>query len=202
VVVGLIRDNPRGARRRTYGVEVSDDILLAGLGTGDADSAAAFIRRFQRRVYGLALTIVGEPVTAEDIAQEAFVRAWRHASAYDPRRGSVTTWLLTITRNIALDGLRARRVDVMDPDVLVARAAPSRDPLPDEWAGTVDDAERALRVVRQLPDDQRRALLLAALLGWSAREIAEADEIPLGTAKTRIRAGLSKLRASLAERPR
>lgn len=180
-------------------MEVSDDTLLAGLATGDADSAAAFIRRFQRRVYGLAVTIVGEPAGAEDIAQEAFVRAWRHAAAYDARRGSVATWLLTITRNVALDGLRARRVDVIDPEVLVA--VPSRDPLPEERAGTTDEVGRALYEVRQLPAEQRRALLLATFLGWSAREIAEADGIPLGTAKTRIRAGMSKLRVSLVEKP-
>jgi RNA polymerase sigma-70 factor (ECF subfamily) len=182
-------------------VDASDDTLLAGLATGDADSAAAFIRRFQRRVYGLALSIVGERAAAEDVAQEAFVRAWRHAAAYDARRGSVATWLLTITRNLALDGLRARRIDLIDPDVLVARAAPSREQSPEDRAGTADDTQRALRLVRELPDDQRRALLLAALVGWSAREIAEADDIPLGTAKTRIRTGMTKLRAAMAERP-
>lgn len=180
-------------------MEVSDDTLLAGLATGDADSAAAFIRRFQRRVYGLAVAIIGERGGAEDVAQEAFVRAWRHAAAYDARRGSVATWLLTITRNVALDGLRARRFDVIDPEALVA--VPSRDPLPEERAGITDEVGRALYVVRQLPAEQRRALLLATLLGWSAREIAEADGIPLGTAKTRIRAGMSKLRVSLVERP-
>ena len=63
---------------------VSDDALLAGLATGDSDAAAAFVQRFQRRVFGLAVTIVGDPRAAEDISQEAFVRAWRHAGAYDP----------------------------------------------------------------------------------------------------------------------
>ena len=177
--------------------EVSDDTLLAGLGTGDPDSAAAFIRRFQRRVYGLALTIVGEPSTAEDVAQETFVRAWRHAPAYDARRGSVTTWLLTITRNLALDTVRVKRADATDPDVLVALATPARGDGPEDRAGTLDEVGRAIEVVGRLPADQRRALVLAALLGWSAREIAEADAIPIGTAKTRIRAGLIKLRSSL-----
>ena len=74
---------------------VSDDALLAGLATGDPDAAAAFLQRFQRRVFGLAVTIVGDPRAAEDISQEAFVRAWRHAGAYDSRRGTVATWLLT-----------------------------------------------------------------------------------------------------------
>jgi RNA polymerase sigma-70 factor (ECF subfamily) len=182
-------------------VEASDDTLLAGLATGDADSAAAFIRRFQRRVYGLAVAIVGEPAAAEDVAQEAFVRAWRHAAAYDARRGSVATWLLTITRNLAIDGLRTRRADVIDPQALVALSLATQDPSPDERARTTDEVGRALRVVRGLPAEQSRALMQAAWLGWSAREIAERDDIPLGTAKTRIRAGLTKLRASLVEEP-
>src|SRR4051794_36732891 len=76
---------------------LSDEPLLAGLGAGDRRAAAAFVRRFERRVYGLALTVVGDPALAEDIAQEALTRAWRHAQAYDPRRGAVATWLLTIT---------------------------------------------------------------------------------------------------------
>jgi RNA polymerase sigma factor (sigma-70 family) len=179
--------------------EASDDTLLAGLATGDADNAAAFIRRFQRRVYGLAVSIVGEPGAAEDVAQEAFLRAWRHAAAYDARRGSVTTWLLTITRNLALDHLRVRRADATDPAALVAMALPGRDVDPGDRAGTSDEVARAVGVVRGLPDEQRRALVLAALLGWTAREIAESEAIPIGTAKTRIRSGLGKLRASLVE---
>jgi RNA polymerase sigma-70 factor (ECF subfamily) len=177
----------------------SDDTLLAGLATGDADSAAAFIRRYQRRVYGLAVSIVGEAAAAEDIAQEAFLRAWRHAGAYDPRRGSVTTWLLTITRNLALDALRVRRADATDPEVLLALTLPAGDADPGDRAGTADQAGRAVAAVRALPEPQRRALVLAALLGWSAREIAECERIPVGTAKTRIRTGLTKLRASMVE---
>jgi RNA polymerase sigma-70 factor (ECF subfamily) len=175
----------------------SDDSLLAGLATGDADSAAAFIRRYQRRVYGLAVSIVGEPGAAEDIAQEAFLRAWRHAGAYDPRRGSVTTWLLTITRNLAIDALRVRRADATDPEVLISLTAPVTDPDPSDRAGTADQAGRAVAAAHSLPEPQRRALVLAALLGWTAREIAESEHIPIGTAKTRIRTGLAKLRSSM-----
>ncbi len=89
--------------------DASDEALLAGFASGDPTAEAAFVRRFQRRLFGLAVTMVGEDEAA-DVAQEAFVRAWRHAGAFDPRRGSVATWLSTITRNLALDHLRARRV--------------------------------------------------------------------------------------------
>src|SRR5947208_4845670 len=94
---------------------LSDEALLAGLGAGDRRAAAAFLGRFERRVYGLALTVVGDAALAEDVAQEALTRAWRHAEAYDPRRGMVATWLLTITRNLAVDALRLRRSDPRAP---------------------------------------------------------------------------------------
>src|SRR5437763_13744668 len=104
---------------------LSDEALLAGLGTGEADTGAAFVRRFQRRVFGLALSIVSDPGLAEDIAQEALAKAWRHAQAYDPRRGSVATWLRTITRNLSIDALRLRRAQPTDPEALVALDVPS-----------------------------------------------------------------------------
>src|SRR5213083_1259414 len=95
---------------------VSDETLLAGLASGEHDAAVAFVRRFQRRVFGLALAILGDPAAAEDVAQEAFARAWRHAAAYDPRRGPVANWLLVITRNLAVDAARLRRALPIDPD--------------------------------------------------------------------------------------
>src|SRR5262245_40470754 len=102
-------------------MEASDEALLAGLATGDRDAAAAFVRRFQRRVYGLALTILRDRAAAEDAAQEAFVRAWRHAETYAPRRGRVLTWLLAIARNVAIDVMRVKQTEPVDPDVLAAR---------------------------------------------------------------------------------
>src|SRR3954469_18255156 len=82
---------------------LSDEALLAGLAAGQPEAAAAFIRRFQARVYGLVITIVRDEGVAEDVAQETFTRAWRHAASYDARRGRVATWLLSIARNLAID---------------------------------------------------------------------------------------------------
>ncbi len=178
---------------------LSDEALLAGLGMGEADTGAAFVRRFQRRVYGLAVSIVSDPGLAEDVAQEALARAWRHAQAYDPRRGSVATWLLTITRNLAIDALRLRRAQPADPETLVALDLPSLAGDPGDIAASQDDAGRVRAAVRHLPHDQRRALVLAAFHGRTAQEISASEDIPLGTAKTRIRAGLLKLRAMLVE---
>ncbi|HEX9549125.1 MAG TPA: sigma-70 family RNA polymerase sigma factor [Acidimicrobiales bacterium] len=175
-----------------------DDILLAGYATSDPEAATAFIRRHQRRVYGLAVSIVVDAVLAEDIAQEAFTRAWRHASTYDPRRGSVLTWLLTITRNVAIDAVRIRRARPVDPEVLDAldlEASSQSDPAAAAELG--EDAVRLKAALASLPEQQRRALVLAGLCGRTAQEISDSEGIPLGTAKTRIRTGLIKLRALL-----
>jgi RNA polymerase sigma factor (sigma-70 family) len=176
--------------------ELSDDTLLAGLGSGNPDAAAAFVRRFQGRVYGLALTMLRDPHLAEDVAQETFVRAWRHAASYDPRRGRVPAWLLTIARNVAIDRARIRPIAPTDPDVIASELDLSgQDALPD-----VPERDRVRQAVAALPDDQRRALVLAVFAGRTAREIAELDDMPLGTVKTRIRAAMSKLRDTLGVR--
>jgi RNA polymerase sigma-70 factor (ECF subfamily) len=179
----------------------SDDTLLASFAMGDPDAAAAFIRRYQGRVYGLARSMVGDPSLAEDVAQEAFLRAWRHAPAYDPRRGSVHTWLLVITRNLAIDAMRMRRAQPVDPALLVrldVAGSPQGSP---EAVAEVNAEVRDVRAaLADLPDGQRQALVLAALCGRTAKEISESESIPLGTAKTRIRTGLLKVRSSMASR--
>jgi RNA polymerase sigma factor (sigma-70 family) len=172
----------------------SDEALLAGLAAGDRDASAAFVRRFQRRVYGLAWTIVRDRGTAEDVAQEAFVRAWRYGASYDARRGSVLTWLLTIARNVAVDRLRLKPPEPLDAELLEAKLRLGE--VRDEQAG-VDERDALRRVLATLPEEQRRALLLASYFGRTAAEIAEAEAIPLGTAKTRIRTGMRRLRAEL-----
>ena len=175
---------------------LSDDALLAGLTFGDPEAGREFVGRFQSRVYGLALAVLRDPVLAEDVAQEAFLRAWKHGQSYDPRRGTVAAWLLRITRNLAIDALRLRRADVMDPDVLAAVAPPSTASVED--AALTSEAVAAVgRALRQLPEEQSRALLLAAFYGRTAEEISRSEAIPLGTAKTRIRLGLRRIRAQL-----
>src|SRR5207247_1070983 len=98
---------------------LSDEALLMGLGSGDPDAAAAFMDRFQRRVFGMTLSILQDRQAAEEAAQEAFVRAWRHAAAYDPRRGAVAAWLLTIARNVAVNMLPSHRPYPVDPEALL-----------------------------------------------------------------------------------
>ena len=176
---------------------ISDEALLAGLASGDADAAAALIRRFQGRVYGLAYNILGDAGTAEDVAQETFLRAWRHARAYDPRRGRVATWLLSIARNIAIDALRVRRADPLDPGALAALQGPSAEPQPEDRGVAAGESQRLRAALEALPEEQRRALVLATYYGRTAREISELDSVPLGTVKTRIRTAMLKLRDAL-----
>jgi len=175
---------------------LSDESLLAGLGSGDPERSAAFVRRFQARVFGLAMTIVGDAGVAEEVAQEALLRVWRHADAYDPSRGRVLTWLLTITRNVALDAMRMRQHIPMDPDTIAGLVTDGgQDP---EERGLVAHESRRLRVVLAgLPEEQRRAILLASFYGRSAREIGDIEGIAVGTAKTRIRTAILKLREAL-----
>ena len=176
---------------------LSDESLLAGLASGDPESAAAFVRRFQARVFGLALTIVGDRESAQEVAQETFIRAWRHAATYDSRRGRVATWLLRIARNVAIEVAHLRRYEPMDPEVIVKLPISSSDMGPEERSIATDESQRLRQAIAVLPDEQRRALVLAAFYGRTSREISESEEIPLGTAKTRIRAAMLKLRSVL-----
>ena len=172
---------------------LSDEALLAGLGSGNPDAAAAFVRRFQSRVYGLALTMLHDRDLADDVAQETFVRAWRHAATYDARRGRVPSWLLTISRNLAIDRARVRPVTPVDPEVIASELdLVEHDTVPD-----IAERDRLRDALAALPDDQRRAIVLATYTGKTAREIAELDRAPIGTVKTRIRAAMLKLRDTL-----
>ncbi len=177
---------------------VPDDALLEGMAAGDAQAAVAFVERYQRRVYGLAITITADAAIAEEVAQEALLRVWRHAAVFDARKGSVTTWVLAITRNLAIDAMRVRRPTSVEPEALVALVPPGGGLSPDDAAVLGDEVARLHAALAELPAEQRRAVVLSGIAGLSAREIAELDGIPLGTVKTRIRAALGRLRVLLA----
>jgi RNA polymerase sigma factor (sigma-70 family) len=169
------------------------------MAAGHEQSGIAFVRRFQSNVYGLAFHLVRDSALAEDIAQEAMTRAWKHGASYDARRGAVKTWLLTITRNLAIDALRMRRADPTDPEQLEAALLTAPEGDPGEVAVVSADLGLLRRELARLPAQQRRAVVLANYYGQTCREIADAEDIPVGTVKTRIRAGLMKLRASVQE---
>jgi RNA polymerase sigma-70 factor (ECF subfamily) len=179
--------------------QLPDDAVVAGLMTGDAELAVAFVRRFQRKVYGVAITVTGDEQLAEDIAQQTFEQACRHAQVYDPRRGSVRTWLTAIAHNLAIDAVRARRALPMDPEDLsplldAMTRTPERQAMADETSAEVREA------ISGLPRRQARAVVMAGIYGMTAQQVADAEQVPLGTAKSRIRAAVEKLRASLRDR--
>src|SRR5262249_53537419 len=158
------------------------------------DATTGFVRRFQSRVYGLAVTILGDSSAAEDVAQETFVRAWRHAGTYDARRGGATPWLLTIARNLALDRARLTPSRPVDPARLGSQLERSAANAPIDEEERVADRERLRELLLSLPEQQRRTLVLSTYFGRTAKEIAELEGTSVGTVKTRIRDGLSKLR--------
>ncbi|MDQ0994677.1 RNA polymerase sigma factor (sigma-70 family) [Streptomyces sp. V3I7] len=178
------------------GHRLPDEALLSGLATGDPELAVTFVRRFQRTVFGVAVAVLGDPQLAEDIAQQTFERAWRHAQIYDSRRGSVLSWLTTIAHNLAIDAVRSRRPEPLAPEDLDALLdAVTETP---EQAAIADEAASRLRTaVAGLPREQGRALVMAGIYGMTAQQIADREGIPLGTAKTRIRTAMGKLRNTL-----
>jgi RNA polymerase sigma-70 factor (ECF subfamily) len=143
--------------------------------------------------------MTGDAGVSEDVAQEAMLRVWKHAPVFDPRRGSVASWVLTITRNLAIDALRLRRAVPTDPDDFAASAMRSNEHNPEDAVhrGEVRDMVRS--GLHALPPEQRRAVVLAAVYGRTALEISESEGIPLGTAKTRIRTALLRLRAAVEQ---
>ena len=178
--------------------QMPDDALLAGLTTDDPELTVAFVRRFQQKVYGVAITVTGDPQLAEDVAQQTFEQAWRHAQVYDPRRGSVRTWLTAIAHNLAIDILRSHRPLPLDPEEMTpllqaVTQTPERLAIADETSAEVRGA------IAGLPPDQARAVVMAGIYGMTAQQIADVERVPLGTAKTRIRAAVGKLRTALTD---
>ena len=177
----------------------ADAALLEGLALDDESVATVFVRRFQGAVYGLALSITRDADLDQDVSQEVFVRAWRGAKSYDIRRASVLTWLLAITRNVSIDAIRTRRALPVDSEALDRLVYDSLRPDPQEAALRRVESDHAVKRLLSLAPEQARAVVLAVVGGCTAAEISQYENIPLGTAKTRIRDGLRKLRESLKE---
>ncbi len=175
----------------------SDAQLMRAFAKRDPASAEVLYRRYASRIYGLGIVMLGNDQAAQDLVQDTFVKLWRSAERFDERRGRLDTWVLLVARSLAIDALRRRVLQARTLEIVGPAPEASPEPGPEELAETVDMASRARRAMAGLSDGQRAALELAYFGGKTSAEVAELEGIPLGTAKTRIRSALLKLREAL-----
>jgi RNA polymerase sigma-70 factor (ECF subfamily) len=180
----------------------SDAALMRAFARRDPRAAGLLYDRFASRVYGLGIVMLGNDAAAQDLVQDTFVKLFRNAERYDTARGRLETWVLLVARSLAIDALRRRVLESRSLHALGPPEETDVGPGPDELAETADLAERARRAMERLSDEQRAALELAYFGGKTSAEVAELEGIPIGTAKTRIRSALLRLREAMAEERR
>ncbi|MGD9713099.1 MAG: RNA polymerase sigma factor [Thermomicrobiales bacterium] len=179
----------------------NDADLIAQAAGGNPAALETLYDRYSRVVFSFALRIVGDPLVAEEILQEVFFRAWQQGGSFQASRGSLVTWLLSITHNMSIDEIRKRnrrpqRADSSEPEQLLAGVSDESVNVEDEvWLGSL--RESILEALSQLPAAQREPIEMAYFQGLTQREIAESLGEPLGTIKTRMRLGMLKLREFL-----
>ena len=182
--------------------DAEDADLLRAVARGDESAFSRVYDRYSHILLGLLLRILRSRAEAEDVLQEVFLQVWQQARSFDESRGRAFTWLVTLARSRAIDRLRA----VDSRERAAQRSAEDGLPAAQTLVLADDDAIRAERAeavrgaLGELPEEQRQVLVLAYLEGMSQSEIAAAKNQPLGTVKTRTRAGLKKLSEALRSR--
>ncbi|MBM7790092.1 sigma-70 family RNA polymerase sigma factor [Tenggerimyces flavus] len=183
----------------------SPEQLLSGVGTGDEKAFAELYEVLADRVYGLARRVVGDDTDAEDIAQEVFVQLWQTAPRYDPARGSVHSWVMTITHRRAVDKVRAVRTrrshEAAASSPIDRFEADAWDPVGDHAQIAADAARLRRCILTRLTILQRQAIVLAYYHGHTYAEVARLLDTHPSTIKTRIRDGLRRLRTCLNDNP-
>lgn len=175
------------------GAPFSEDAdLLSRLQTGDESAMAMLYDRYSKIVYSVALRVLRDPASAEDILQEIFMQVWRNPGSFVSARGSLAGWLAVVARNRSIDALRRKRPTDSVDDVILA----SPCNLSDEAERNVM-MEKTRSIMHKLPSEQRKTLEMAFFDGLTHAEIAEMTGDPLGTVKTRIRSALLGLRKAL-----
>jgi RNA polymerase sigma-70 factor, ECF subfamily len=181
--------------------QITDVELLRGVAGGDEQSLSVLYDRYRLILFGLILRILHSRAEAEDVLQEVFLQVWRRAPDFDENRGRPFTWLVTMARSRAIDRLRS--LGSRERTALEA----ARD-VADSISDAADDAVKSEQseivrsALRELPEDQRRTLLLAYFEGLTQSEIARRLDTPLGTVKTRMRSGMIRLRELLGGQKR
>ncbi|MCY3887932.1 MAG: sigma-70 family RNA polymerase sigma factor [Chloroflexi bacterium] len=184
--------------------ERSDEALMDAIGAQDVRAFEALYDRYARLVYSTAYGVLEDAQSAEDVVQEVFTRLWKAPQRYVPARGKFFSWLLSVTRNLAIDEYRARRRRMRNERQIVDHAASAfiaDESSPGAFHVVEMRDQRALvrEALATLPPEQRTAIALAYYKGMAQSEIAAALDTPLGTVKTRIRLGMQKLRTQLDE---
>ncbi len=181
---------------RKQHAHLSDEALVALVARGDEHALAELYDRTGRIAYGLAVRVLRDERLAEDAVQEAFLGVWRTAASFRAERAKASTWILTLVHRRAVDLVRREERRRAEP--LVEETAPLQiDEPTDEAAWLRFERERVQTALKQLPDVQREALELAYYGGFSQSELAERLGVPLGTIKSRMFAGLARLRELL-----
>jgi len=162
---------------------------------GDHSALADIYDQFSSFVYGLAMRVIGDTRAAEDVSQEVFIGIWERPSAFDPDRGSLRTWLGTLTHRRAVDCIRREEARHRRSEREAGRAVTAPDV--EEMATALVAAERVRAALDTLPTEQREAIHLAYFGGKTYRQVAEVLEIPEGTAKSRLRLGLRRIADAL-----
>jgi RNA polymerase sigma-70 factor, ECF subfamily len=173
--------------------------LVARLAEGDQHGLARLYDSTKRIVYGLALRILRDSASAEDVTIEVYLQAWRTAGSYDPKRGTVSSWLVTLTRSRAIDCLRSRKARRAELEENVDEVLNLHDSRPSPELASIQAGRSSIvqKAMADLSPDQREAIELAYFSGLSHTEIAVHMNLPLGTVKTRIRNGMLRLRKLL-----
>jgi RNA polymerase sigma-70 factor, ECF subfamily len=176
--------------------EASDTALVLAVARYRQEVLAETYRRHAGSVFALAKRVIGDPVLAEEVVQEVFLRLWNDPDKFDPSRGSLRSYLLAQTHGRAVDLLRSEGSRRRREETEARQAAESGYDIEHEvW--DLDLAEHVKKAVAVLPEDERRAIQLAYFGGHTYREVATLLDQPEGTVKSRIRAGLKRMRASL-----
>ncbi|QIM17422.1 sigma-70 family RNA polymerase sigma factor [Leucobacter insecticola] len=178
------------------GIDPADAALVRSA-SGDRDAFAELYDMMSARVFGLVLRVVVDPSQSEEVLQEVFLEVWQSAASFDENRGHARSWILTIAHRRAIDRVRsassrARREERVALQELHTSAASVED-----HVQLLIDGSRAIRALDALPEAQRQAIVLAYFGGYSQREIASLMGAPIGTVKTRMRDGLSRLRTEM-----
>jgi len=177
----------------------TDARMMAAFLQKDPAAADELYARYASRIYGLGLVLLKNTTDAEDLVQDTFVKVWRRGSSFDPLRAPLDVWVLLIARSIAIDLLRRRTLEARKLASEPRRSEVSDEPDPERYAEHSDLIQRARKAMERLPPGQRSAVELAYLGERSSTQVAELENVPVGTAKSRIRAGIATLRRTFAE---